>query len=234
MTTIPAPKTIVLKKQLDEESAEYLVDKEKRNIFKSFLKKPKKDEIHVHSLKLFYEAFLLISGKYEADFYRKATHSINVPYNVKEVVLGDGVFPINKKSDFHKLLSTKRSKNKVLIELEEHVFIKEEDSLSFDHHGKEIHFPFKVDSKTIENYPSRLLKKFEGNVKKPEITYDAIINKLTDHLKKPLESDVRDLNYKLTIKEISEVYIPIYEARLVGPKKKVGILRIDAVRNKIL
>ena len=39
---------------------------------------------------------------------------------------------------------------------------------------------------------------------------------------------------EFVLREITEVFVPIYEARLIGPKKKVGIIRIDAVRNKIL
>ena len=45
---------------------------------------------------------------------------------------------------------------------------------------------------------------------------------------------MRDLNEEFVLREIKEVYVSIFEARLIGPKKKVGIIRIDAVRNKIL
>ncbi len=120
------------------------------------------------------------------------------------------------------------------MKLEEHVFVEEEDELSFDHHGQDIKFPFKINSKTIENYPKRLLAKNESNIKKPELTYDAAISKLQSQLKKPLESDVRNINDEFVLREISEIYVPIFEARLIGPKKKVGIIRIDAVRKKIL
>ena len=78
------------------------------------------------------------------------------------------------------------------------------------------------------------MEKNESNVKKPELTYDAAIQKLQSLLKKPLETDVRKLNDEFVLREITEVYVPIYEARLIGPKKKVGIIRIDAVRKKIL
>jgi hypothetical protein len=71
-------------------------------------------------------------------------------------------------------------------------------------------------------------------VKKPEITYDAAIEKLQTLLKKPVDTDVRDLSDEFALREISEVYVPIFEARLIGPKKKVGIIRIDAVRKKVL
>ena len=60
------------------------------------------------------------------------------------------------------------------------------------------------------------------------------IEKLQSELKKPLEDDVRNLNEEFALREITEVYVPIFEARLIGPKKKVGILRLDAVRKKIL
>jgi len=49
-----------------------------------------------------------------------------------------------------------------------------------------------------------------------------------------IDFEVRDLNEKFTVNEILEVYIPIYEARLVGPRKKVEIMRVDAVKNKVV
>ncbi|GAH02064.1 unnamed protein product [marine sediment metagenome] len=108
------------------------------------------------------------------------------------------------------------------------------EELAFDHHGREIKFPFKINSKTIENYPKKILESNVQNVKKPEITYDAAIEKLQTLLKKPVDNDVRDLSDEFVLREISEVYVPIFEARLIGPKKKVGIIRIDAVRKKVL
>lgn len=176
----------------------------------------------------------MASGKYIADYYRKATHTIAVPSNVNEVVLGDGVFPIKSKSTLEKAFVGKRGKNKIDIKLEEHVFVEEEDELAFDHHGREINFPFKINSKSVENYPKRILEQNEPNVKRPEMSYDDAIDKLQTVLKKPLETDVRDLYEEFVLREITEVYVPIFEARLIGPKKKVGILRIDAVRKKIL
>jgi len=86
----------------------------------------------------------------------------------------------------------------------------------------------------VENYPKQLLEKHQSNVKKPQITYDAAIDKLKTLLKKPMETDVKNLNEEFVLREISEVYIPIFEARLIGPKKKVGIIRIDSVRKIVL
>jgi len=227
-------KVIVLKKNIDDGDAREMVEKKKTSVFRTLLKKAKTEEVHLHSLKLNYESILMISGSYTADYFRKAIHPIKVDYTVKEVVLGEGVFRIRTKSKFQKALSSKKGKNKVDLQLEEHVFINEEGTIYFDHHGQEIKFPFKLDSKTVENYPTRILAINEQNVKKPELTKDAAIKRITEKLKIPLKTDVRDLKDEMIINEISEVYVPIYEARLIGPKKKVGILRIDAVRKKIL
>jgi len=227
-------KIIVLKKNVDEQTVKEIVENKKTNVFKKILKKPKRDEVHFHSIKLNYEAILMVSGTYVANFFRKAIHPIKVDFNVKEVVLGDGVFPIRTKSGLHKALTGKKGKNKVDLELEEHVFIENENTIYFDHHGEEINFPFKINPKSLENYPNRILSTNPLNVKKPEISNESAINILTKKLMKPKEKDVRDLKEEITINEVSEVYIPIYEARLIGPKKKVGILRIDAVRKKVL
>ena len=227
-------KTIVLRKKIDETEVLEILEDKKTTLFKSLFSRPKKSDIHIHSVKLYYECLLMVSGKYMANYFRKATHSISVHSNVSEVVLGNGVFPVRTKSNFKKAIVGKRGKNKVDLKLEEHVFVKNEDKLTFDHHGREIKFPFKLNSKTIENYPNRLLEKNLSNVKNCELKHDDAIKKLQSFLKKPLEDEVRKIEEEFVLREITEIYVPIYEARLIGPKKKIGIIRIDAVRNKIL
>ena len=224
----------MLRKNLEEQDAQSIIEQKKTTPFKSLLSRPKKEDIHLHSLKLYYECVLMVSGKYVADYFRKATHSISVDSNIREIILGDGTFPIRSKSGFKKAFVGRRGKNKIDLKLEEHVFVEEEDELTFDHHGRNIESPFKINSKTIENYPKRLLQQNESNIKKPELTIDAAIEKLQSHLKKPLETDVRDITEEFILREITELYVPVFEARLIGPKKKVGIIRIDAVRKKIL
>ena len=71
-------------------------------------------------------------------------------------------------------------------------------------------------------------------VKKIEITYDLAIDKLKEVLKKPLDVNVRDITDEFVLNSMTEVYAPVFEARLIGPKKKIGLIRIDAVRNRLL
>lgn len=227
-------KTIVLKKIIDEKEASAIIEEKKTSLFKKLFKKPTPEEVHVQSITLFYECMLQLSGKYVADYFRKSFHTISVDSNVQEVVLGDGIFPIEPKSTLRKAFVGNHGKNKVDLPLEEHVFVEEECDVTFDHHCREIKFQFTIDSKTVENYPQKLLDAHSSNVKKPEISYDAAVEKLKIILKKQLDQDIRNLNDKFILNMISEIYIPIFEARLAGPDKKIKLLRIDAVRNKIL
>ena len=224
---------------LDLSDAEQIVENRKTSRFRSMLQTPKKTEVHVHSLKLSYEAFLILSGKYNADFYRKIIHTINVKPNVKEIIVGGYTFPIKQGKGvlgrLHtKIKSSTRKKNQIDLEIEEHVFLEEEKEVAFDHHGKEIKMPYKMSSDLIESYPRRTLGKVKNNVKKPEITYDAAVERLIVKLKKSVSIGRRNLQEKITINEIIELYVPIYEARLIGPKKNVRLMRIDSIRKKVL
>ena len=232
-------KTVVLRPTLDLSEAEQIVENRKTSRFRSMLQTPKKTEVHVHSLKLSYEAFLILSGKYNADFYRKIIHTINVKPNVKEIIVGGYTFPIKQGKGvlgrLHtKIKSSTRKKNQIDLEIEEHVFLEEEKEVAFDHHGKEIKMPYKMSSRLIESYPRRTLGKVKNNVKKPEITYDAAVERLIVKLKKSVSIGRRNLQEKITINEIIELYVPIYEARLIGPKKNVRLMRIDSIRKKVL
>ena len=232
-------KTVVLRPTLDLNDAEQIVENRKSSRFRSMLQTPKKTEVHVHSLKLSYEAFLILSGKYNADFYRKIIHTINVKPNVKEIIVGGYTFPIKQGKGvlgrLHtKIKSSTRKKNQIDLEIEEHVFLEEEKEVAFDHHGKEIKMPYKMSSDLIESYPRRTLGKVKNNVKKPEITYNAAVERLIVKLKKSVSIGRRNLQEKITINEIIELYVPIYEARLIGPKKNVRLMRIDSIRKKVL
>jgi len=102
----------------------------------------------------------------------------------------------------YKIKSSTKRKNHIDLELEEHVYLDDEQEVAFDHHGKEIKMPYKMSSRLIESYPRRTLEKPKNNVKKPEITYDAAVLRLTSKLKKSVSIGRRNLEEKITINEI--------------------------------
>ena len=101
-----------------EEEAKQIIESKKNLPFRSLLSRPKKEEIHLHSLSLNYESFLVLAGKYKADYLRKATHTISVDQNVTEAIFGDVVFPVKDKGRIKKIISGKLLKNKIDIPLE--------------------------------------------------------------------------------------------------------------------
>ena len=210
----PKVRKITLKPQIDPDTAEDMVDNRKVKLFQTLLKKPKKSEIHLHSLKLFYEACLLLSGKYSADFIRDTKHTIHVDKNVRELILDDKVYPVlQKKSMLSKLEPS--WKNKIKIGFQERLVIENEDDIAFDHHGKEIDLSYSNTQKIIEKYPRKILSEDNNNIKKPEITIDAAVNKLISKLKKPTDKGTKSLDEKIEICDIHEVYVPIYDAFVV-------------------
>ena len=210
-----------------------MIEKKKTSAFKSLLG-TKKSDISVISTKLYYERMLRVSASYEADYFRKSIHKITVDYNVNEVILGDGVFPIREKSKFRKAILGKKSKNSIDLSLEEHVFVNNSKEITFDHHGKQVKLQHKLNSKTIENYSSKILENNAKNTRRSKLGHDDAVSLLEQSLRETLDADIRDLSDKFVLDMITEIFVPVFEARLVNRKKKIAILRIDAARKKIL
>ena len=234
MTKINAKtKVISLKPGLDSDAAEEMVDSRKVKLFQTLLHKPKKSEIHLHSLTLHFEAILILSGKYCVDFIRDAEHSLSVDKNVQEVIISDEVFPVKKKKGVFSKLEPS-FKNKVKVEMKERVMLENTDDISFDHHGKEMNLSYNDTLKLLEKHPKKTMNADKDSIRRPEITTDAAILKLMSKLKKPADAGIKSSEERIEFRDILEIYVPIYEARLIGPKKRIKILRIDAVRKKIL
>ncbi|MCH1607533.1 MAG: hypothetical protein L7R49_01560 [Nitrosopumilus sp.] len=226
-------KLISLKPLLDSDAAEEIVDSRKVKSFQTLLHKPKKSEIHLHSLTLHFESILLLSGKYSVDFIRDAEHTLSVDKDVQEVIISDEVFPVKKK---HGVLSKLEPsfKNKIKIDMQERVMLENTADISFDHHGKEINLSYKDTVKLLDKHPKKTINEDKESIRRPEITIDAAKSKLISKLKRPADAGTKSSEELFDFRDILEIYVPIYEARLIGPKKRVKILRIDAVRKKIL
>ena len=226
-------KIISLKPLLDSDAAEEMIDSRKVKSFQTLLHKPKKSEIHLHSLTLHFESILLLSGKYSVDFIRDAEHTLSVDKDVQEVIISDEVFPVKKK---HGVLSKLEPsfKNKIKILMQERVMLENTADISFDHHGKEINLSYNDTIKLLEKHPKKTINENKESIRRPEITIPAAKSKLIAKLKKPADAGTKSSEEIFDFRDILEIYVPIYEARLIGPKKRIKIVRIDAVRKKIL
>ncbi len=229
----PKVKVISLKPLLDLDSAEEMVDSRKVKTFQTLLHKPKKSEIHQHSLTLHYESILLLSGKYSVDFIRDADHTLHVDKDVQEVIISDEVFPVKQKRGVFSKLEPS-FKNKIKIQMQERVMLENTADVSFDHHGKEMNLSYNDTLKLLEKHPKKTIYENKDSIRRPEITVESAKLKLITKLKKPADSGIKSSEETFEFRDVLEIYVPIYEARLIGPKKRVKILRIDAVRKKVL
>ena len=229
----PKVKVISLKPLLDFDSAEEMVDSRKVKTFQTLLHKPKKSEIHQHSLTLHYESILLLSGKYSVDFIRDADHTLHVDKDVQEVIISDEVFPVKQKRGVFSKLEPS-FKNKIKIQMQERVMLENTADVSFDHHGKEMNLSYNDTLKLLEKHPKKTIYEDKDSIRRPEITVESAKLKLITKLKKPADSGIKSSEETFEFRDVLEIYVPIYEARLIGPKKRVKILRIDAVRKKVL
>lgn len=235
-------KTIVLKDQFEHEHLQEIIRNKKTSLFGSAFSRPKPDEIHVHSTITAYESYLIIEGRYEIDFYRKAIHKIDVDGDVTEILIGDGIFPITSKSGVWDRFGDKMregvgiDKEEVEIQVEEHAIRRQHDTLVLDHHGNEVkELPYKIESKLIENYPTRVLEQNVEHVKNQELSQEEYINRLREKLRRKLHlQDIRTNTEEFVINKITTVYVPVHEARCVDKKKKIEILRIDGITKKVL
>ena len=226
-------KVISLKPLLDLDSAEEMVDSRKVKTFQTLLHKPKKSEIHQHSLTLHYESILLLSGKYSVDFIRDVDHTLHVDKDVQEVIISDEVFPVKQKRGVFSKLEPS-FKNKIKIQMQERVMLENTADVSFDHHGKEMNLSYNDTLKLLEKHPKKTIYEDKDSIRRPEITVESAKLKLITKLKKPADSGIKSSEETFEFRDVLEIYVPIYEARLIGPKKRVKILRIDAVRKKVL
>lgn len=238
-TEIPEKRTIVIKNSISQEEAEEIVNKKKTGLFGSLFTRPKPEEVQIESLDLFYEPYWIVGGNYMVDYYRGTTYTISVEPDVKEVKISDGVFPVRSSSNTWKKISSGLKagvggeNNKVDIQAEEHVELQVEEEISLDRHGHEIKFDYKIDSKTMENFPDRILNQYKENIRTSEVQLEDAVNKLEQVLKKDMRDEVKIVKQKMSVDKVDEVYVPVYEARCLGPKNKVDIIRLDAVKAKI-
>lgn len=230
--------TIVLKPAVSKGEIEETVEKKKTDPFGTIFTRPKQEEITVSSLDLYYEPYWRVSGTYSVDYFRTNIYQINTDSTVKEVKIADQMFPVKIESGtwlkIKRGMTGGEKHNKLEIPVEEHVIFDVEDEITLNGHGKEAKFDYTVETRTIESYPERVLEDNKDRVRTSKINQNEIVDKLVNVLQEDVDKDVKMVKEKMAIDELSEIFVPIYEARCIDSKSKVKVLRIDAVKSKVI
>jgi hypothetical protein len=190
-------KTIVYEAHIDPTVIRVSGEKLKKQLFTRFgFLKPKSEEIQFVSLDKYYEPYIVISGKYFLDYFRKCTYIFKVDEGVKEVVLLKNKFV---PEDF-------KSSKVVKLHGEERLVNKAKAFLILDKNGQD-YDAADLPSAPSETKPEKVIAKF----KIEELPEDADVNFIKARIAKRPKDMCRIVEEIFEVSERSVIYTPRYK-----------------------
>lgn len=220
---IAVRRTIVYETLIDPTVARVVGEKNKGKLFGRFMFGLKPEQIEFISMEKYYEPFLVISGKYLIDYYRRCSYVVNVGREVKEVVLLDHTFVPEK--------STHSSNQTIEIHGEERIIKENNAFLVLNYYGEEMKLG-KLPSAPSEKDPQEVMKAFkmqESTPIAPDMDVEIIRKKIA---RQPADVN-RIVNEEFGIDERSVIYAPRYRLTYENSEKgQESCLVIDGVTSK--
>jgi len=214
-------KTIVYEANIDPTVIRVSGEKLKQQIFARFgLFKPKSEEIQFISLDKYYEPYIVISGKYFLDYYRKCTYVFKVDEAVKEVVL------LN-----HKFLpETSKSSRTIKLHGEERLIKEAKAFLILDKNGNDAMVD-NLPSAPSEKKPEKVIAEYRIEA----LAENADVNYVKQRIAKRPKDVSRVVEEVFEITDRSVIYTPRF--KLLFRNLKTGeekVMVIDGVTSKRL
>ena len=206
--------TIVYETHIEPNVIETIGEKIKASLFTRFgFMKPKPEEVQLVSIDKYYEPYIMISGKYLIDYYRKCAYTVKVDNKVREIILSNQKYRPNQPTD-----SSAKDNNVLKLQGEERLTTEGKASLILDKFGQEV-APGELTSATPEKNPNEILAAF--GVK--EIAQDADLDIIRSRiLKRP-----KDINRLVTelfeVNERAIIYSPRF--RVLYTNVKTGEMK---------
>jgi hypothetical protein len=214
-------KTIVYEANIDPTVIRVSGEKLKQQMFTRFgLFKPKSEEIQFISLDKYYEPYIVISGKYFLDYYRKCTYVFKVDEAVKEVVLLDQKF----------LPESYKSNRTIKLHGEERIIKKAKAFLILDKNGDDAGVD-NLPSAPSEKKPEKIISEF----KIQELAENADVNFVKERIAKRPKDLSRVVEEVFEITDRSVIYTPRFKLlfrNLKTDEEKAMI--IDGITSKRL
>jgi hypothetical protein len=213
-------KTIVYEAHIDPTVIRVSGEKLKKQLFTRFwFLKPKSEEIQFVSLDKYYEPYIVISGRYFIDYFRKCTYIFKVDEAVREVDLLDNKFvPENFKSS-----------KIVKLHGEERLINEAKAFLILDKNGRD------CDADTMPSAPSE--KKPAKVIKKcgiEELPKNADVNFIKERIAKRPKDMCRIVKEIFEVTERSVIYTPRYKLLFrnvnTGEEKTLALDGVTAKR----
>jgi hypothetical protein len=212
-------KTIVYEAPIDPTVIRVSGEKLKQQLFTRFgLLKPKSEEIQFISLDKYYEPYIVISGKYFIDYYRKCTYIFKVEEGVKEVVL------LN-----HKFLPEAAKSSRIIKLPGEERLIKEAKAfLIMDKNGRDTTVD-NLPSASSEKKPEKVIAEFGIE----ELAENADVNFVKERIAKRPKDISRIVEEVFEITDRSVIYTPRFN--LLFKNVKTGeekVMVLDGITSR--
>lgn len=193
-------KTIVYETRVDETVMKVSGEKLKAQLFAKFgFVRPHPDEIRLVSISKYYEPYMVISGKYFIDYYRKCAYTVKVDKKVREVILLDRQFKPSQPSD------PASDRNVIKLDGEERLINEAKTSLILDKSGQEV-APDEFPSAPSERNPRKILMAFGAK----ELAADADTDIVRSRILKRPEDMGRLVSELFEVSERAVIYTPRY------------------------
>lgn len=215
-------KTIVHEVNIDPTIIRISGEKLKLQLFAKFgLFKPKPDEIQFISSELYYEPYLVISGKYFIDYYRKRVYNVQVEDEVKEVFL-------LKKKFIPKDLKSTRRRRVISINGEERLIKESKAFMVLDGNGKKTAIE-KIKSAPSSKDPKKVIKKYKIKEPPKDFEVNLLRNKIARR-PKDLSKIIKEI---FEVSERTVIYTPRFKIRYRNVKtNEEKFLILDGLTSK--
>jgi hypothetical protein len=219
-------KIIVYKTLIDPTVIKLATEKVKDRLFVKFgFLKPNPDQIQQVSFEKDYEAFVIVDGRYNIDYYRRRVYTLRVDDKAQEVILFSQTFKPEVNME---------SPGKVVrIEGEERLIHEAKAYVVLSADGKEVS-PKRIPSAPSEEHSKKLAAEIDAS-KKPQIQPDEEISITRSKIVR------RPPEIKRVVKELFEVtdraviYAPIYRVKFQNVKTgETKTVKFDGVTARLL
>lgn len=208
---IIARKTIVYETLVDPTVVKVASEKLKQQLFTRFwFFKPKPEEVQFISIDKYYEPYIVISGKYSIDYYRKCTYIVYVDEEVSEVILLK-----NKLTPEIARNSTTRSNKAIMLEGEERLKKQTQASFILDRYGRNVKLE-RLPSAPSEKRPKRIIAKFDIE----EVSENAEVDFVRERIVKRPKDVNRIVEEIFEVAERVVIYTPLF--RILYKNTKTG------------
>lgn len=219
-------KVIVYRTLVDPTVAKISGKKTKDKLFVRFgFLKSKPEEVQFVSTDKYYEPYIVVSGKYSIDYYRKRVYTVEVDAGVGEVVLLEQTF---------KPVPSKKTAKVIKLVGDERLSYEDEAYLILDKKGREV-APEQVPQAPYEEEPEKILAEFGEKIGKLGIAEDLEVGVIRSRIVKRPSDIERIVEEVFEISERAIIYTPIYEVSFQNTRTgEVRAMKVDGITTEVI